>query len=114
MNTQTIETANQVERITVSFLDTNGSPSDNNCILGLPKLEPINIVASGYNRKITLIASCLISVKNNGNILDCENMTLRQKMIIVNGWSYAQMSDVFQELPKLLANHYLKAETNGN
>lgn len=94
-----------VEQITVQF------ESGNNCTLGYPKLEAVNIQhQTAYDKTIALIASCLLSAKKDGKIQPYENFTLQQKIVIVRSWSYAQMEAVTKVLPSFLGEYYFKAE----
>jgi hypothetical protein len=92
------------EQITVHF------EGGNNCTLGYPKLEAVNIQhQTAYDKTIALIASCLLSAKKDGEIQSYGNLTLQQKIVIVRSWSYAQMEAVTKALPSFLGEYYLKA-----
>jgi hypothetical protein len=101
IKTENIET---LEQITVQF------EGDNNCTLGYPKLEAVNILMDNRTRKFALIASCLLSAKKDGKIQSYENFTLQQKIVIVRNWSYAQIEAVTKALPSFLGEYYLKTE----
>ena len=101
IKTEKIET---LEQITVEF------EGGNNCTLGYPKLEAVNILTDNRSRKFALIASCLLSAKKDGEIQSYENITLQEKIVIVRSWSYAQIEAVTKALPSFLGEYYLKAE----